>query len=259
MLARDTRLWFFRLLMRTRPGFLGAALKRLLRVRRRGIDTLEGRFWIDPASFLGYDLLSTGKYEEYMCQTLRAILQPGHMFVDVGANEGYFCVLASRLVGDSGKVLAVEPQERLRSVIEENFRLNKVTGAVVDSHAISDKIQIGRFHLSPDINSGTSGLRRATRYRVPTQNVEIWTLTELLNRHEIEHVDLMKMDIEGFEYEAILGSQEVFAQRRIRHLALELHPWAMKPRGLESERITEFLERQGYRADKRLSNLVYTC
>jgi FkbM family methyltransferase len=259
MLRKDRELLFYGTLLRIRPAPVASALKRILRVKRRVIATVAGKFYIDPASNFGYRLMNDGEYEKNTRETIEVILKSGHVFLDVGANEGYFSAIASRLVGDSGKVFAIEPQERLSAIIKENFRLNRVENAKIDSCAISDKAGIAKFNLSPDTNAGSSGLFKTVRYKVPTQIVNTITLHELLDRHGIEYVDLMKIDIEGFEYEAILGSQMVFGKHRIKKLILELHPTILRRRGLNPSHITDFLERQSYTIDSRFSNIVYVC
>jgi hypothetical protein len=70
-------------------------------------------------------------------------------------------------------------------------------------------------------------------------------------------IDLMKIDIEGFEYEAILGSPTAFREHRVKAVALELHPEAIRERDLKPEAIVSFLENCGYRRAENFSTLVY--
>lgn len=232
-----------------RPAWLAARFKNLLGVSRLPIEAQEGTFYIDPISHLGNTLIQDGVYEPGTGQLLRQFLRPGGIFVDVGANEGYFSVVGAKLVGPTGRVLAVEPQTRLQSVLHENFRLNQLNNVQLVQSAISDSARTAQFHLSPDLNSGSSGLARATNYHVPTQEVHTTTLAQLLKDARIERVDLMKMDIEGFEYEAILGSPDLLRSGAIRAIALELHHQAIKNRGLAPENIIELLKSCGYRQD----------
>src|SRR3954470_828715 len=83
-------------LFRVRPAPLAVAMKALLRVRRLPVTTAEGTFWLDPASSQGLCLLKNDVYEPPMLETLKSYLRPGDTFADVGANEGYFSVVASR-------------------------------------------------------------------------------------------------------------------------------------------------------------------
>jgi FkbM family methyltransferase len=246
-----------RVLLRVRPAFLGAALKRLLGIERIVVATRHGRFFIDPISNLGSTLTASGEYEPEMIRTLAYFLKPSGTFVDVGANEGYFSVIGYRAVGTSGKVIAVEPQSRLRHVLQENFRLNEMPGIQIAACAVSDVAGTANLHLSPDTNTGSTSLDQSTLYTLPTEQVPTMTLAQLLSEAKLETVDLVKMDIEGFEYEAILGSKEVFAAHRVKVLALELHPPQMAKRGLDHNAIAEFLGRCGYQRSPGFSNLVW--
>ena len=101
---------FLQFLLRIRPAPLAVFLKRLMRIKRKVVDTDTGKFWIDPASNLGITLLREGAYEPGMQAILEHFLMPGKVFVDLGANEGYFTVLGARLTQPSGRVFAIEPQ-----------------------------------------------------------------------------------------------------------------------------------------------------
>jgi FkbM family methyltransferase len=201
-------------------------------------------------------LCLAGSYEPDMCELLRDLLSEDSVFVDLGANEGYFSVAGALRVGPGGKVVAVEPQARLMSVIRENCALNGVEQIVtVENVAVSDKDGNSQLFLTPSLNTGASGLYQSTRYRLPRQEVRLERLVTLLDRLSLAHVDLLKVDVEGYEYEVILGSPEVFRSGRVRAIALEFHPAVLKSRNRPSEEIVDLLESSGYRIDPRYPNL----
>jgi FkbM family methyltransferase len=192
-----------------------------------------------------------------MQRTLAVLLGPGKIFVDLGANEGYFTIQGARLTEPDGRVVAVEPQNRLISVLQENIRLNGFKNVTIVHAAISDKRGTSKLHLAPDINSGSTSFYRATRYPVPTQLAKTITLAGLLDEHNVARVDLMKVDIEGAEYEAILGSPEVFEDHRIKAIALELHDAVLARRGKLASQIESFLDKAGYRKTDQFGNSVW--
>lgn len=237
-----------RILLNVRPGFLAAWLKTLLRVHRFPHPTPHGVFWVDPASYFGLTLLEQGEYEPAMRVILESALKPGDTFVDLGANEGYFSVLGARLVGPSGRVLAIEPQARLQPVIKENLRLNSCANTTVAHVAISDHQGAASIHLAPSTNNGATSLRRPTRYAVSTETVLLATLAEVLDTHGVSSVQLLKIDIEGWEHEAIHGSEALFRSGRIRAIVLEVHPHLLAARGLgDGDELIAFLADCGYR------------
>lgn len=232
--------------MKLRPAPLAVFFKRLLRVRRLEHATPHGTFWVDPASYQGLALLREGRYEPDLLDTVISFLQPGDTFVDVGANEGYFSVIASRKVGPSGHVLSIEPQERLQEVIAKNCALNGCQNVAIVAAAVSDREGQASMYLTPDVNNSASSLQRPTRYGLPRQTVASRTLESILDGNGIAHCRLMKIDVEGWEYEAVLGSRGLFASGRVDAVALELHPHLLAARGLRAEDITEFLTQCGY-------------
>lgn len=235
-----------RWLLRIRPAFLAAWLKTLLRIRRFPHPTPHGTFWVDPASYQGLCVLDHGEYEPGMISVLRAQLQPGDTFVDLGANEGYFSVIASAIVGPAGRVLAIEPQGRLQPVLRENFRLNTCANVTLAQVAVSDHAGEATLHLTAGVNNSASGLHRATRYGLPTETVPTARLATVLDQHGVTHCRLLKMDVESWEYEAIFGSEDLFRSGRIRSLAVEIHPDILAARGLDPARISAFLASCGY-------------
>ncbi|MEX0643451.1 MAG: FkbM family methyltransferase [Pirellulales bacterium] len=240
-----------------RPAWVAASAKKLIGIKRIPLHVDAGTFHIDPISHFGCNLIQHRAYEPAMTDTLRRYLKPGGVFVDVGANEGYFSVLASCIVGPSGRVIAVEPQSRLQEVLRENFRLNGLTNVSLVQAAVSNEDGASVFHLSPDVNTGSSGLSLATKYQVETEQVRTSTLSRILSEAAVDHVDLMKMDIEGFEYEAILGSLDLFRKGIVRALALELHRSAISRRGLDAELLLESLREFKYELDESCATTVY--
>jgi FkbM family methyltransferase len=233
-------------------------LKRLLLVKRRTIDTNAGKFWIDPVSILGMTLMRDGTYEPGMRSILGTFLGPGKVFVDLGANEGYFTVLGARLTRPEGRVIAIEPQDRLIPIISTNLRQNDLSATIVKT-AVSDRRVTTVLHLAPSTNPGSSGLHRATKYPVPKQPVRTVTLADVLDDNQVGVVDLLKVDIEGFEFEAILGSPHLFTEKRIKAMALELHPAALTARGKSVEELGSFLAGAGYSATTIGGHTVWTA
>jgi FkbM family methyltransferase len=246
-----------RWLLRVRPAPLASVLKRLLGIRRLELATPQGVFWIDPGSYQGAVLAQHGVYEADTLAVLESTVRSGDTFVDVGANEGYFTVVASRLAGPTGRVFAVEPQQRLQDILRRNLALNHCQNVEVSALAITDEAGQAQLHLTPDMNNSASGLTQSTRYRLATQVVECVTLAEAFAARQVGEA-VVKMDIESWEYEAILGSPELFRSGRVRVLILELHEAIMAARGRDPAKITAFLTECGYQAHADSFGIVWT-
>ncbi len=216
---------------------------------RRIIETENGTFWVDPLSGFGAALLKEGVHEPAMIQWVRDTLKPGGTFVDVGANEGYFSVIAATRCGEKGKVYAVEPQERCHAAVRENSRLNGCNNIEIVPLVVSDHCGEAELHLHSATNTGATSIWRRSRSGIRTVKATCRPLDALLESHGIATVDLLKIDIEGAEYEAVIGSQQLFRSGRIKAIALEVHPAILAERGLGSATIHEFLIGSGYRVE----------
>lgn len=233
-------------LLRVRPAFLGSCMKVLLGVHRLPVRAASGVFFVDPASNFGDALIRAGMYEPEMEEQLRSNLTVGSVFVDVGANEGYFSVIASRLVGEAGRVIAIEPQNRLQQVIQTNLRVNKCTNVTVVHGAVGSVEGPITIHLMPSTNTGATSAIRRTRYRLPKQTTPCYLLKSLFGSNAVEFCDLMKVDVEGYEHAVLLGAEELLDAGRIHAIALEYHPTILSALGQSSAEIHRWLVDKSY-------------
>jgi FkbM family methyltransferase len=236
----------YNFIMRLRPAYLASKIKALLSLKRQVIITEYGKFFIDPVSNFGHSLRRDGVYEEDLSQYFQQILETGDTVVDVGANEGYYSILASKIVGTTGKILAIEPQSRLQNILFRNIELNEAYNVVVHQTTISDSLGSVKLNLTPDTNTGSSGILQSTKYRNPTETVPTKRLSDIVKLFNLNTINLLKMDIEGLEYQAVLGDRELFKSNIIKNFALELHPTVIKNDGKDSNKVINFLSECGF-------------
>jgi len=233
-----------RWLLRVRPAELADWLKRVLRVKRRVVETPSGlKLWLDPVSHFGQHVVSPEGYEMQMSSLLKGLLRKGDVFVDVGANEGYYSVLAS-LASGGGPVFALEPQSRLIPVIEENLRLNGCRNATVSHLALSDHVGKETFHLQASTNTGSSGFFNPRSRGTGTEVVSTMRMDDYFAKHRIKQVRLMKVDCEGAEKLVMAGGRETLRSRGIEVLAWEYHPGIVSDE--EIAEMDSFLKECGY-------------
>ncbi|MCP4423327.1 MAG: FkbM family methyltransferase [Chloroflexi bacterium] len=163
--------------------------------------------------FIGGTIANTGDYEPYVTQELRRLLKPGMTFLDVGANIGYFTLLAATLVGKTGKVLAFEPQPSNCKLLEESMAANGLQNIALYPYAAAEKAQTliftgGGADSNGRIVNPTETL--AQEQDLPT--IEAVRLDDSLA--DIERLDVVKMDIEGAEPRAWEGMQRLIQKHR---------------------------------------------
>jgi FkbM family methyltransferase len=232
-------------LTRMRPLELALFLKWALRVKRIEADAQGIKLWVDPASNFGKRILREGNYEAELSTAFRELLSPGQNFVDVGANEGWFSMLAANLVGLSGRVLACEPQERLWPVITKNIFLNGFANVQLLPFAVAEQPGEAVINLYPSINTGSSNISATKRRWETQQRIKLLPLTTLLISLRGGTVDLMKVDVEGFEHQVLLSAGEHLGST-IKRIVVELHPAQLEALGSSEGQVVALLESRGY-------------
>ena len=140
-------------------------------------------------------------------------LRPGMTFIDVGANKGDFTLLAARLTGPSGRVISIEPEPENHSVLRRSIELNDYANIAVLQVALSDRdgtadLQIGSTSGSHTLSPEFNGSRAVS---VPTR-----TLDAVAADNRLASVDMIKIDVQGFELAVLRGAaQTLTANPRI--------------------------------------------
>lgn len=155
---------------------------------------------------------TSGEYEPAVTALLRRVLRPGMNFVDVGANIGFFSILAAGVLGPEGRVFAVEPYPYNVRMLLANLALNGCDNVEVLPFAVSRSPQLYRY----DDSAGNSGQisEAVGALRGPLEQCLVYAmpLDRLIPAGTPVHV--IKMDIEGAEYLALQGMQRIFSQHR---------------------------------------------
>lgn len=135
-------------------------------------------------------------------------IRPGQTFFDIGANVGYYSILASRLVGPAGKIAAFEPLVRNLSYLHRHVELNRADNIRLLPFALSSENTILSFSTGPNSAMGHLELNGGGDVLVPTV-----TLDEIAERLGLIP-DVMKMDVEGAEMEVFRGAERILSEAR---------------------------------------------
>jgi FkbM family methyltransferase len=189
----------------------------------------------------------TGRYEPQETQIARSLLQPGMVAVDAGANWGYFSLVCAHLVGESGRVIALEPHPRLASMLEENVSANDLSQVEVLRLAAASEAGIRPF-VGFDERQGNWGLSRLARNADPVEfECAALAIDGLMEQMRVPRVDLLKIDIEGAEADAVRGMIAGLGRHQYRYVILECHPAALAAAGASVDSCLEPFQRAGYR------------
>ena len=136
---------------------------------------------------------------------LLRIIRPGMTIFDVGANIGYYAIMESKLVGDGGRVIAVEPSQTNIELLQRNLNLNSLSNVGKAKFHLSYQSNLNTFH---DVGSGREHLSGQTI------DVETLTITDLAQTFGAP--DLIRMDVEGHEVAVLNGAMKAIKSGKIR-------------------------------------------
>ena len=191
-------------------SFLGRLLRFPLRLIPKGMvlpilqGRLRGQKWVVGAGEHGYWL---GSYEINKRLAFERLIAPGSVVYDIGANVGYFSLLASQLVGDKGQVYAFEPLPRNVHFLHRHIALNQIENIKVVEAAVSDHEGEAFFDLGA--SSAMGHLSEAGEIKVRRV-----CLDKMLDSGEIRPPDMVKIDVEGAEYEVLRGARVMLETQR---------------------------------------------
>jgi FkbM family methyltransferase len=179
-----------------------------------------------------------GNHEPEVQELLQNVIRPGMTYYDAGANVGFFAVIAARLVGPSGRVVCFEPLPQNARQIEYNAGLNGFANIAVRCEALGGSNRTDVFNTSAEPTWGSlSTVGKPPEQASGQIAVDVKTLDSLCGPGGLPHPDVMQIDIEGAEAEALQGAWATLtASRPI--LIIELHR--------TNDAVTAILDRLGY-------------
>jgi len=202
------------------------------------------QFECSLADAIAREVCLTGLYEPPVSALVARWLQPDSVVVDVGANWGYFTLLCAALA-PLGHIFAIEADPRHHAQLARNVALNgftHVTTLHAAAGAAAGEVSLV-VHAPEDDNRGTT--RVAFDARAATDAVACVPIDAIVA--DVPRVDLVKIDVEGFELQVLEGLEDSLARGRCRAIVLELHPALLREQGLAASSCVARLERHGYR------------
>jgi FkbM family methyltransferase len=191
------------------------------------VDDLSGdRFLVPQLSEpVAFHLFVDGIYEPATDACLQTLLEAGDVFVDVGANIGVFALSAARLVGNTGRVLAIEASPNVFRYLVKNIELNGLPNVIAMQCAVSDHDSEGlSFWEAPISNFGMGAL--VPQFGVAPHFVLCHTLDEVLGLAGIKQVTVLKVDVEGAEADVFRGASHLLQSSPPPTIIFEFCDWA---------------------------------
>lgn len=184
------------------------------------VKLLNGKtIFIYPEGQIAFGVF-TKTFEKREIDFFQRVIKPGMTIVDAGANIGLYSLIAAQIVGSTGKIFSFEPSIETFQRLLSNIKVNKFNNIKPLNFGLGDKTN-ERLILRQD-----EGYEDAERYLVPnneqpedklanvnklkkSEEIIIETLDDCLKKNQIQKVDFLKIDTEGYEYYVLKGAQNI--------------------------------------------------
>jgi FkbM family methyltransferase len=188
-----------------------------------------------------------GVWEPNLTEFLRTRLREGDVFVDVGANIGYFTLQASTLVGRTGRVIAIEASPTIFRKLQANLERNHVQNVDALNVAACDHNGSVQVYLARPSNLGKTNIlaNEGSRYE---GDVAASSLDMLLSPAQVARIRLLKIDVEGAEWLVVDGMRNLLRQARPNlEVVVELRPQVLRQYGKDVDDFVGLFAELGYK------------
>jgi len=206
---------------------------------------------VDLSDHIQRQIYFLGHYERKITDLVFRTIKPGDTFLDIGANVGYYSILAGHLVGPTGSVHSFEPIPWIFSELEGNVTLNSLNNVHLNQIAVSDTPGPLTIHLPGPGNSGLgSSIQRPPPYHSgQTVECEAERLDNYLKENDVQNIKLIKMDIEGAEFLAMRGMTETFSRTPAPNVICEADEDLLGNPGFSVGDLARFMTDFGYQVE----------
>jgi FkbM family methyltransferase len=200
---------------------------------------------------IGPELIINGYYDIGLTKFLLNNIKKGDTVVDIGANIGLFSILSGFLVGDEGKVYSFEPNAEIFKYLQDNISMNWLRRVVFP---IQKGIYNTEKKLRFNINKNAHFLSSIKQNELWNSNGFVDDITEVeievhpLDKYynEFGYVKLVKLDVEGVEYESLLGMEKMISEQKVELITFEWNIPMLQNNTRKMIGLLESYESKGY-------------
>jgi FkbM family methyltransferase len=189
-----------------------------------------------------------GVWEPQITAFVRRRLALGDTFVDVGANIGYYSLLASQLVGKTGTVVAIEASPTTFKDLQTNLELNDVSNVRAVNVAASDSKGVAKIYRGHEHHIGLTTMLECRGFDLECE-VRAAPLSAILKPEELKGARLVKVDVEGAECSVVSGMGSLIEKGRTdAEIIIEIAPELLKSQGKTPDDVLRPFLDAGYHA-----------
>ena len=196
---------------------------------------------INTSDSIGRELFLNGIYESKTLHLLMKLLSPGKIMIDAGANIGAISLPVAKVT--KAVIYAFEPSRLILSTLQQNIVANKISNVFPFPLALSSASGEANFYESDKVH-GWSGLVEIKSFKkYPVKTI---TLDSFCTLNEIKEIEVLKIDVQGWEYAVLKGAAQLLKAKAIHHIIFEVETWAEENAGLPAGASQQLLLSSGY-------------
>ena len=163
-----------------------------------------------------------GTYEKLEAKIMEEKIKVGNITVDVGANIGLHTLNMARIVGNTGRVFAFEPDPSNFEILEKNVKINNYQNIILEQKAVGDKH--GRTTLYQSDHPGKHRIFPQTEQAKSQVQVELTNLDNYFDSDMIDKINFIKIDVEGLEFSVLKGMKNILKNNKKIKILFEFMP-----------------------------------
>jgi len=198
---------------------------------------------VDRADRIGSLFFWLGMHHRHQIRLAQKLVAADGVFLDVGANIGEFSV-AMAIAKPFARIIAIEPNAAIRTSLLQNIEINSLGNVMCVPVAFGDASCTQTLYSCDD--SALTSLVAFTPTHVATAQVEVCTLDDFVKSQSLNRIDLIKIDVEGYELKVLSGASNSLAQFR-PSIILEINSITSKAAGFELTDLFDLLRLHRYR------------
>lgn len=207
---------------------------------------------LNPTEHIQQQLFWYGYYEKELGDLMKKTVKPGDVFLDIGANIGYFSLLVANN-SPSVKVISFEPVAGLFQNMNENISLNNIKNIATVNAATGEITEEKELFISAPDNLGMSSFHQPENYSGKKESVKVVAIDDWFKTSGLSKIDVIKLDVEGSELAALKGMKEVL-QKQKPVLIVEVNPETLSMFNLKPSDIYDYLKQLNFEGFLILEN-----
>ncbi|MFX1569958.1 MAG: FkbM family methyltransferase, partial [Promethearchaeota archaeon] len=196
-----------------------------------------------------------GTYEAGVINVLKNFLVPGDIFIDIGSNIGMISLAASKYVGNKGLVYSFEPEPTIYNHFLRNIKLNSIRNIQTFNYALGSKRENLKIYYHRDFGNAT--FLKYDIYKSTEKETLIEPLDDVITTKNIKEIKMIKIDVEGWELEVLLGAKNLLKSKNAPILCLELSSTIILRDGKPSDIIDFILSSNNYKMYKLIKGKYF--